>query len=391
VRRQRFDGVDSLRGLAALSVIAYHVSFSFRLGSDSPWAFLSQRLAGPPIPGVVLFFLISGFVLYRPFVLARLAGRPLPPLLPYAIRRAARILPAYWVALALVTAWLGLHEVMSLRGAVTYFGFLQLYSTNPSTVTGGIGPAWTLCVEVTFYALLPLLALSVRRIAGAGARSTVRSELTMCAALALVAVGWEVAIPAVVPVGNAWWGTVFVLWWLPGCLDLFAAGMALAVLSASVELRGGDPPAWLERAPWVAWMLAAISLYGASAIQTVARPHFTLWWLSSHELKALGAAMLLVPAIFGTRGGLRRVLASRPLVWLGTISYGIYLWHLPIFDKFASRLVPHGQVVTTLVVTCLTLAAASASFYLVERPAQRLARAYLRRRVPAQELAIASR
>ena len=119
--------------------------------------------------GVAVFFLLSGFLLYRPFAQARFEGRRRPATLLYAQRRALRIVPAYWVALVCVVLLVGrsgesatASPVFTPEGIITYFGFLQIYDSN--TLLGGISAAWTLCVEVTFYALLPLWALLIARI-----------------------------------------------------------------------------------------------------------------------------------------------------------------------------------------------------------------------------------
>lgn len=382
----RFALIDSMRALAAVSVIVFHVSYWFPVPGNGPWQYLSQRNAGPPVTGVILFFLISGFVLYRPFVQARLEGRPLPAIYPYAVRRAARIVPAYWLALTVVTVWFGLHEVMSVGGVIRYYGFLQLYGTL-RTAGGGISVAWTLCVEVTFYATLPLLALAIRRVGSR--RSPVRGELAMCAALVITSLAWQAIIIAIVPRSSGSLSTLLLI--LPGSLDLFAAGMALAV--ASVALRGVEHPGALlrvvDRWPVVPWVLAAGAFYGVGQMPSLAGHSFTTWWLTSHELKALGCALLLVPVVFGSqrKGVLRRVLAFPPLMWLGTISYGIYLWHKPLLDKLGPHLAPHGELFTAVVVTAITVAVAAISFYAVERPLQRLARRYLAARSDRRPLA----
>jgi peptidoglycan/LPS O-acetylase OafA/YrhL len=292
---------------------------------------------------------------------------------PYAVRRIARIVPAYWVALAIVTAWLGLHEVTTATGLIRYFGFLQLYG-NLKTVTGGISPAWTLCVEVTFYVTLPLMAIAVRRAPRRWSR--VSPELVLCGGLVALSLVWQAIICTRMPANSTW--KLPLLWMLPGSLDLFAAGMALAVLSVAMQRRE-QAPGWLQivqRQPWLPWLLAGAVFYVMGRTPSLSKHSFTAWWMTSHELKALGCGLLLAPLVIGDqgRGWLRRLLAWRPLIWLGSISYGIYLWHKPLLEKLAPHLLHHGQLFTDVALTAVTVAAAAASFYLVEQPAQRFAR-----------------
>ena len=370
-----------MRGLAALSVVVYHVTFSFNYPATALGQFVSERNAGPPVTAVVVFFLISGFVLYRPFCAARFRGEPMPDLVAYAVRRAARIVPAYWVALAIVTALLGLGYVVRPLGIVRYFGFLQLYGPW-SVVNAGISPAWTLCVEVSFYALLPVLAWSVRRWATAS-RGPLAGELALCAAMVIASLAWQGVVFAVVPATSTW--RLSWLLMLPGSLDLFAFGMLLAVLSVSAEagdgLTAGVQRA-LGRAPWAWWLAGLAVLYAVGQMAGLTRHGLAAWWIPTHLLKALGSALLLVPLIFGDRreGWLRRILGSRPLRYLGAVSYGVYLWHFPLLDDLSPGLERHGELVTGLVLAAVTIAVASLSLFLVERPAQRLARRWLSER-----------
>ena len=76
---------------------------------------------------MTVFFVLSGFLLYRPFVRARLLGGPAPPGAAYGWRRVLRIVPAYWVALALIALWLARRDVLEPGGALVYCGFLQIY------------------------------------------------------------------------------------------------------------------------------------------------------------------------------------------------------------------------------------------------------------------------
>jgi peptidoglycan/LPS O-acetylase OafA/YrhL len=100
--RERFPLFDALRAIAALSVLVTHCSGLTGFNSDNPLGAITARLN----VGVTIFFVISGFLLYRPFVAARLEGRPAPSPLGYARRRALRIVPGYWVELTALAVFL---------------------------------------------------------------------------------------------------------------------------------------------------------------------------------------------------------------------------------------------------------------------------------------------
>ena len=106
-RPGRYPLVDAVRAIAALLILAYHAAFV--LGGLTPDG--AGRWFAHLNVGVPLFFAISGFLLYRPFVAARLDGRPPPGLRAYWVRRALRIVPAYWLALTIVAIVLGRDQI----------------------------------------------------------------------------------------------------------------------------------------------------------------------------------------------------------------------------------------------------------------------------------------
>ena len=361
-QRPRFPLFDSLRAIAALSIFGFHVAASQHALNDPDVPWLGQLNVG-----VSIFFVISGFLLYRPFVARMVSGQPLPSIRGYAIRRALRIVPAYFVALTLIALWLGREDqVFTLTGIVTYYGFLQVYDV--ATISGGIGQAWTIGVEVTFYAFLPLWAWATRR---------VRGELWPLLLLALFGILWKVVVLATVfQSGSRDAFTYLVV--LPSAMETFAAGMALAVLSVWRTDRGWHPR-WIgviEERPWLPWLVAFLAFValgpqdwtGSDEVQLVVQT----------ELKTIVAVGLAMPAVFGdpTRGWVRRVLAFPPLLWVGLVSYGFYLWHLAVITKLQDggwddKL---GLPLFVLVALVATLAIAAVSWYLVERPALRLGR-----------------
>jgi len=371
VRERGYPALDSLRAIAALSVFFFHAVGFYARGSTQGNV-IAPYVARLDV-GVTIFFLLSGFLLYRPFVQARRQRRPQPPLIPYAWRRTLRIVPAYWVALTLATIVLALPGVFTLTGIPTFYGFLQIYSAE--TAFKGLGQCWTLCVEVSFYALLPVWAWFVRRIAPG---NSLRSELWLLGGLFSAGVLYKLVV-----LGGLAPSTLSIfqplLLALPGFVDHFALGMGLAVLVVGWEEREALPAA-VTRAPLLWWAGAAVVFLGVSALSgldaTPAEQSHGEYAIR-HAANGVVALLLLVPAVAG--GGVPgRVLGWTPLRWLGTISYGIFLFHLPFLqwlsDEGLSRWESwlHPYLLWSIVGLAGSIALATASWYAVERPALRL-------------------
>jgi peptidoglycan/LPS O-acetylase OafA/YrhL len=364
----RFPLLDGVRALAALSIVLLHVADGTGFARTSALGAFTARMDA----GVALFFVLSGFLLYRPFVAARLDGRPAPPVARYLRRRLLRIVPAFWVALL----------VMGLLGWITvldgtwwrYFGFVQNLSLE--TVLGGIRPAWSLCVEMSFYLVLPLWALGAARALRGRARARqVRAEAIALAALAAVSLLVR-ALAFDADHGSLWLVT------LPAFLDWFAVGMGLAL--ASVALAGRPPRIAVLRRPWVAWAAAAVCFAVVSLVVPlprglVAAPNVGAH-LAQHVLYIAVGALVALPGIFGIRAdaepasrAIARFLGHPVMAWLGLVSYGIFLWHQPFLDQLLIHDLPGRApalpfVVTLIVTTAGAVAIAAVSYYLVERP-----------------------
>jgi peptidoglycan/LPS O-acetylase OafA/YrhL len=376
-RVNRFPCFDGLRALAALAVFAFH-STGVLYGEDPrflPFG-LARWFGRLGFFGVAVFFVISGFLLYRPYAVAALTDHPAPSLGPFWRRRFVRIFPAYWIALTFIVVVLSQYEFTSIGNAVTYFGLFENYRGGYERF--GLGVAWTLGIEVSFYVVLPGLAWLLRKAGG------IRGQLVGLAAMAAVAWVlryWWLFVEHLGPASSTAWFTSRSFYvWLPAFFDWFALGMLMAVGSTWLQL-GRRIPRWVEalgRWPWLSWGLAfacyAVVVRMNPAPFPLFPPGQRFWrW----ALMGLAGAFFVLPAVFGAqeRGTIRWLLRTRPLVLLGIVSYGIYLYHLPFWIAAPTwSWFPSPMVAQVAVVLALTVLAATASYRLVERPLNRWAR-----------------
>jgi peptidoglycan/LPS O-acetylase OafA/YrhL len=388
---RHFPCIDGLRAVAALMIVLTHATWLSTAGESSPFGpFLARMDAG-----VAVFFVLSGFLLYRPFVAAHLDGGDRPRTGAYLWRRFLRLVPAYWLALTVTQFVLRVGTGINTgTDAVVYYGFLQIY--DPWRSFGGIPQAWSLCVEVTFYLALPLWAAALA--AGCRSRTPERQATVELTALAAVAVGaflWRLWVLEVD--GST---QHLGLSWLPAYADLFAAGMALAVVSARTAqgARLPAPLAVLGRRPGISWALAGLSFWTVAVVvdlPTGLEAASTAATLARHALYGLTAAFLVVPAVVGDQAEspVRGLLRSRAVVAVGLVSYGLFLWHQAWMEQvldWTGAAVGAGSF-WLLLAGGLTagLLTAGASWFLVEAPLLRRRPTSRRRSVPVARVAAA--
>ncbi len=180
-----FAVIDGYRAVAACGVVLHHV------GVQSLYASY-DGLIGPVLVnlgsfGVAVFFLISGFLLYRPFVLAQLSGATPPSRPRFWARRLVRILPAYWAALLAYELFVS-SAAPSVGGLIRRILLVDIYAKGG--VFRGVGVAWTLTIELSFYLVLPLIAgwIASRQPPGATDQRRLRSYFGFLAMMYLVGV-----------------------------------------------------------------------------------------------------------------------------------------------------------------------------------------------------------
>lgn len=353
--RPRLGSLDGLRGLAALAVLVLHVWMYTDANFPAPGRTdLLDKAIGELRVAIVLFFVLSGFLLAQPWVNGRV-----PNLGRYAIRRIARIGPAYWAALIGSLAVLhGTGHGRDIELADTWKFVAFVSNIFPETRNQLDPPMWSMHIEVSFYVVLPLIGLALLR---AG-----RGKLLVCLALIAASLAWMSAGEL-----GAW--PPEATWTLPTYLGAFACGIAAACI----------PP----RAS-----LAPVALVaGAAAVLANAVWHSDGTGTAGHIIADLPAALGFAALVWGLAARPLAVLDSAPLRGLGTVSFGLYLWHMPVLyglqlhERMPERFLP-----ALLWIAPITFALAIASWYLVEKPAIALSGRALKPRAPARE-ALATR
>ena len=329
----RFGGFNALRALAAIGVVAGHAM------ATSPLTQLPHFLVENMATGVALFFVISGFLLYRPFA-ASLTSPSKVSITRFALNRALRILPLYLLVVVVVyLAGLPTHSPVQLLHALTFTG---VYSGDDL-----VPVAWSLDDEVAFYLLLPVLFVLLI----AWPRPSQR--LWLGAGVIAVLCAISLAVLAATPSEQAIIGGPITKF------HQFGLGMLLATLHAR----------WPRFAPSPRILVLAVG--GILAALTVSSVAFDR---SSYFFSpACGVAYCLVVAVVAfspPASQLTRALSWAPILLLGDVSYGIYLWHEPLHHVlFNLGVLSSTYILGFVELACCTIALATGTYFLVEKPA----------------------
>jgi peptidoglycan/LPS O-acetylase OafA/YrhL len=352
--------LDGLRGLAVIAVLAFH--------GGMPWArggFL----------GVDAFFVLSGYLITG-LLLAEWARTGRIALGAFWARRARRLLPALLLMVTVVAlgarALLPLDEVRRLRGD----GLAALlYAANWRRVLGGgdyfaqtaspspLEHTWSLAVEEQFYVVWPLVVAALLAGSVTAARRTALARvLLICVAGAAAATVLLASVYRPDDPGRAYYGTD-----TRGASLLVGAALAvlLARIGTDVDVRVRTCSRWIRT---VLAAGAGLSLVGLGWAWSRAEGGDAWLYHGGLLLAALAVAVLLAHVVLEPRGATARVLAMRPLVLVGRISYGLYLWHWPVFLALTSGRTGRQGTELFLLRCAVTLAVAVASYLLVERP-----------------------
>lgn len=316
-KAERVASLTGIRAVAALLVMATHAAYTTGKYTHGYVGLVYSRME----IGVPIFFVLSGFLLFAPWVKAVASDSESPSVRRYAWHRVRRIMPAYVVTVLL--AYLLYHwRVAGPNPGHTPTGLLrnltltQIYTDNYlySYLHQGLTQMWSLAVEVAFYVALPLMAHLLIVVLCRG-RWRPGLLLAGLGGLALITPAWLILVHTTdfLPDGARLW--------LPTYLSWFIGGMMLAVLQ----------PLSVRAYALVCVPLAVVCYFIVSTPiggEPTTSPSELRDALVKATFYAVIATLMVAPLALSDRGWYARFLASRPMVFLGEISYEIFLIHL---------------------------------------------------------------
>jgi peptidoglycan/LPS O-acetylase OafA/YrhL len=326
----------------------------------------------------VMFFVLSGYLLYRPFARAALGESQPVSVRAYVVRRAARIMPAYYLAIVGALALIAAAGAAPGRRMVDadqlplFLVFAQNYT--PGTLLKLNAATWTLAVEVAFYVMLPLIGLlALRR-----GRRKARAQVVLLSTLIFAGIAWNLLDFAL------GWGPVE-RHSPPSFLPYFACGMLVALIVERRHARQRPLLGVKATALLTGGALALLLLNGFWHASERSPDGFLIETIADLPA-AVAFAAIIAAMVVGTGAGVGWV-GWKPFSWFGQISYGFYLWHIPVLVwARGNGLLDGGVHLDVAFVLPVAVCLGAASWYLVEQPLMRRAARW--QRVAAPERAV---
>jgi len=353
--------LDGLRAIATISVITFHIGVL--LDNNHYLDTFKYPVLGAIATfggsGVTLFFVLSGFLLFLPYAKSLLFQDAWPSARQFYLKRALRIIPGYYTALLLIVLFF---QPQYLRP--DHWGQLGIFlvffmDSTPATFRQLNGPFWTLAIEWQFYMLLPIIALGFLLVAKRLVAASPLHRLLFMFVCCGILVTWGLVIRYLGEHFSPQHASpllrtlMIFLYGMQGkYLENFAVGMfvCLCYIYAQNPRYGAKLKIWaLRLSPFIGivglLLLLFTSMWHFYVLEAPTRafawlipinPYFD--WLNEMVI-ALGYGFCMAALLFGY-SWLKRPFEWLPLCWIGFVSYGLYMWHLPLLDFFHQTILP---------------------------------------------------
>jgi peptidoglycan/LPS O-acetylase OafA/YrhL len=365
--RPGLPALAGLRGLACLPVLLFHVSSSTPLTTRS--GLFQQAFAPLGITAVMVFMWMSGYLILQPILVAHGEGRPTAPPVRFIIQRALRLYPVYWFVLVVAVVVIRVDTFTAGEWALM---LSLVYVASGPMFYRGLIVSWTLAADMLFYLIVMACLPVLRWLAPPGSSRDValRAQRQVLAGLVAIAATGTIVI-FVADLGFGWDAGLVAGAPVIGLVIFTGSVMAYVVthdrLSPTLRL--------LARTPWVSLLFAVGLLAVASTFDLppglVGQPEIVP--LIGVLLIGAGIAnTVCLPAVVDPDGtsAYHRFLGSNALRWLGEISFGVYLWQIPVLHVVETQVdLGVDDLWWAIPVTGLgTLALAIPTYLLVETP-----------------------
>ena len=356
-RLTHIPALDGIRGLGLVLVVGTHALLAF----TPQW---SATVIPGGFIGLDAFFVLSGFLITS-LLLGEQARSGRISLSGFYRRRALRLLPALFFLLAAhaIYAWLthlSMHVELT-SGAAVVFYVANWYRAAGHPVALGMGHLWSLAAEEQFYLVWPTVTVLFL-----GIKRSPRTVYTTLAIGALVICVWRYIL----------WHHGVTPFVIQQRTDCRADSMLVGAFAGHLFVRRTLPRMQWSKLAWPALALMAYCVFFLSAKRE-------FWYVGGFTLIAIAAAVVILAIADGEWGGIG-LFNFAPFRTLGIVSYGVYLWHLPVFLVVAREMRGSSAGFQFVVAMFLTAAFTLVSWFGVERPCQRMRGGT--RRTPPPEL-----
>ncbi|MFT8348764.1 acyltransferase family protein [Clostridium saccharoperbutylacetonicum] len=324
----RLKVLDGIRGIAVLMVFLYH---TWGNGGGNKLEFFNRNFTFLVMwghLGVNLFYVLSGFLLFKPFCEMYYTNSGKIDIKKYFIKRALRILPVYYVFIALSVILTNPNYISTagLKIILINAFFMQNFFINIVPLLNGV--AWTLAIEVQFYILLPLIARFFY-----GKRNKIALPLTILFVLGYRLLLYVIMKPALTGIDFPfYYATEYNIL---GCIDNFAIGMTIANIYLYYKNNECSYPKWISINKYMIGILPiniailSYNYYSWRFGNSISQSALFTFFFDIYSY--MSYASLFIYVLF-YESKLKKILSSNILRIFGVIGYSVYIWHLPILN-----------------------------------------------------------